>query len=449
MPRLTSFRSLAILLLLIAHQGAYSADWSRFRGPNGAGLSGDPAPPIHWGDNQNIAWKVDLPGPGSSSPIIVGDKLLLTCWTGYGLSREEPGDQTKLVRHLLCIDRHTGETLWRRSVASEHTEEDYQGMLAQHGYASHTPVSDGERVFAYFGRSGMVAYDLPGNELWRFNCGQGAGAKEWGSAASPILYDNLVIVAALAESSALIALDKASGEEAWRYELEGLNGSWSTPVLVESKEGRIDLLLAAPQKMVGLDPATGSERWTTGGVDHDSVSTSPLVHDDMAYLLAGRGGSVAVRAGGEGDANDTHFIWRGAHRGGIGMPIYFEGRLYWVNPSGINCIDAATGDRIYQARFEKATLAADPAPEPPEGRPRGRRGRFRTMPYSSPVAVGDLLYAFARSGEAYVVRLGEEFEQIATNLLGDGGDFSATPALSDGALYMRSSKMLYCIKAEE
>lgn len=448
----------AALLLTLAPLAAQAADWTRFRGPNGSGVTADAAPPTEWSDEHNLAWKVELPGPGSSSPIVVGDKVLLTCWTGYGVSREEPGEKSDLVRHLFCFDRNTGDVLWRAGVPTEHAdqEETYEGMFAEHGYTSHTPVSDGERVYAFFGRDGAIAYDLEGNELWRADCGQGAGDKEWGSAASPILHDDLVIIAALAESNALIALDKATGEEAWRFELEGLNGVWSTPVLATSESGRTDLILAAPFKMVGLDPNTGEELWHCGGIDNDTVSTSPVVAGDTAYILAGRGGSLAVRAGGEGDITESHLVWRGAHRGGIGTPIHHDGRIYFVNRDGMSCIDAATGDRVYQARFERPKTEEAPAEEAQNeggqnGEGGGRRGRgrdwARSMTYSSPVVAGDTLYTFTRSGDAYVVRLGEEFEQLAVNQFEEGGDFSGTPALADGALYMRSSQALYCIKA--
>ncbi|TWT96738.1 outer membrane biogenesis protein BamB [Botrimarina colliarenosi] len=447
---LTPRAALAALLTLATVVAAEARDWTRFRGPNGAGVSLDEAPPVEWSDTKNLAWKVDLPGPGSSCPIVVGDKLFVTCWTGYGLSREEPGDQSDLKRSLLCFNRETGDELWRVEVDAKLPEDEFGGMFAEHGYASHTPVSDGERVYVYFGKTGALAYDMEGNELWRTDCGDGSGIRGWGSASSPVLSGDLVICAATAESRSLIALNKKTGKEVWRHTEDGWDGVWGSPVLVEAN-GRTELVFAVPFKVLALDLATGDELWSCRGVDNDSVSTSLLAHDDVVYILAGRGGSLAVRAGGDGEVDDTNVLWRAELQGSIATPVFFDGRLYGVGRAGVNCYDAATGDRVYQERFVNADAPApeEAAPEEaPEGR-RGRRGRggFGSMPYSSPVVVGDLFCHFGRDGVAHVVRLGEEYDQVARNVLTDGGDFSATPALSEGAMYVRSSKCLYCIRS--
>lgn len=435
---------LVIATTLMVTSNLRASDWMRFRGPNGSGISNAANPPTSWSDQENVKWRIDLPGPGSSSPILVGDKLFVTCWTGYAESKSgDPGEQANLARRLICIDRSNGKTLWSKSIAAALPEDEYSGMITQHGYASHTPVSDGEKVYAYFGKSGVVAFDLEGNELWRQSCGDGFGAKDWGSAASPFLHNDLLYVSAFAEDNALIAFDKQKGTEVWRYELEGLDGVWGTPVIATSAEGRTDLVLAGPFKMIGLNPATGDERWTSIGLDNDTVSTSPLVIDDVVYVLAGRGGSIAVRVGGEGDVTDTHVLWRGSHRGGIPTPVAFEDKIYWLGRSGLSCIKAATGDSVFQSRFT-STASKEASAEGGNG----RRARFKNMPYASPIVVGDNFYCINRSGEAFVVKLGEEFEQIENNLLNDGGDFSATPAVGENELYLRSSKSLYCIREE-
>ncbi len=439
--------SISLVLILLASTPLLANDWMRFRGPNGSGISSASAPPMKWSDSENVKWRIDLPGPGSSSPIIVDNQLFITCWTGYGVTKEDdPGDQAKLERVLVSVDRHLGKILWSKSIAAELPEDEYAGMLTQHGYASHTPVSDGKYIYAYFGKSGIVTYDLEGNEIWRKNCGDGFGAKDWGSAASPILYGDLLLVAAFAEDNALVALNKADGKEVWRYELEGLDGVWGTPVIATSAEGRTDLVIAAPFKMIGLDPMTGIERWTSIGLDNDTISTSPLVVDDVVYVLAGRGGSIAVRVGGKGDVTDTHVLWRGSHRGGIPTPIAYEDKIYWIGRSGLSCILAATGEVVYQSRFTSSAAGQREAQR--SDNRQGRQARFNNMPYASPIVVGDKFYCLNRSGEAYVVRLGNEFEQLENNTLNDGGDFSGTPAIIDNELYIRSSKSLYCISAE-
>src|SRR5262249_28761343 len=144
-----------------------------FRGPGGLGVSTDKDLPTKWGDKENLVWKTPLPGPGGSSPIIVGDRVFLTCYTGYGIPGEDAGDQKDLKRHLLCIDRKKGTVLWDKSVAAKLPEPRYGGFLALHGYASSTPVSDGKQVYVYFGKSGVFAYDLEGKQLWQADVGTG------------------------------------------------------------------------------------------------------------------------------------------------------------------------------------------------------------------------------------------------------------------------------------
>ncbi|MEQ8849202.1 PQQ-binding-like beta-propeller repeat protein [Botrimarina sp.] len=451
--------------LLVAVSSADGRDWARFRGPNGEGTTADAAPPVEWGPGENVAWEADLPGPGSSSPIVVGDLVLVTCYTGYGLDQENPGDQQDLKRCLIAYDKRSGEQRWRVDVPAELPEDEYAGMFAQHGYASHTPASDGERVYAYFGKSGALAYDLQGKELWQTDCGDGFGANGWGSAASPLIYGDLVICTATAESESLIALDKKTGKEVWRRSEEGWDGVWGTPVLAEA-DGRTDLVFGAPQQMLGMDPATGETRWTCRGVETDAVSTSPVAHDGVVYIISGRGGALAVRAGGEGEVDDSHVLWRAGLRGSISTPVYHDGRLYGIGREGVSCVDAQTGERVYQARFEAVAEGPEaqqqePGAQPQEAQPqeqeegdqprRGRRGgggggRFGSIAYSSPVVAGDLMYHFGRHGAGHVVRLAGEFQQVASNPPLSEGDYSGTPALSDGAMYVRSSRKLYCVR---
>lgn len=412
-------------------------DWVRFRGPNGTGVDSTATPPTTWSDDENIAWKIDLPGPGSSCPIVVGDRIFVTCWTGYGESREgDPGDQANLERMLLCFDKSNGQPLWSKSVAAKLPEDDYQGMMTEHGYASHTPTSDGERVYAYFGKSGIFAYDLDGNELWSADCGDGFGAKNWGSAASPLLYKNLLLVSAFAEGNALIAFDKVTGEEAWRFELDGLNGDWSTPAIATTESGRDELILSAPMRIYSLDPTTGTELWNSLGLDNDTISASPIIDGDIVYALTGRGGGMAVRIGGEGDVTDTNILWRGNQQVGIPTPVAYNGRIYSIGRGKMNCFDAATGETVFQARLESG--AAD-----------GGRGSWpRGVAYASPVVADGRLYSVGRKGETYVIELGDEYNQIGFNQLTDGGDFSSTPVLEGNRIYLRSTKSLYCIDGE-
>src|SRR5436190_381975 len=188
-------RSLPLFALLIISTTAssHAADWSRFRGPNGNAFSEEKGLPTKWSDSaqDGLVWKTSLPGAGASSPVISGDKVFVTCFTGRG------GDG--LERILVCANRKDGKILWQKSVKGKANEDRPDGMLMTHGYASSTPTTDGEGVYVLYGKSGVYAYDMKGEELWHKEVGAGSAPMGWGSASSPILYKDLVIVAATAE----------------------------------------------------------------------------------------------------------------------------------------------------------------------------------------------------------------------------------------------------------
>ncbi len=453
MPRkLTASVLIVVILALLASSA--SADWSRFRGPNGSGISSDSGSlPTQWGPTENLKWKVPLPGPGSSSPIVVGDKVLVTCWTGYGTSRENPGDQAQLRRHLVCLDRETGTTLWSKSIEPVLPEDDYRGQFTQHGYASHTPVSDGERIYTYFGKTGAMAFDLDGNVLWQTPIGTESDPRGWGSASSPILYENLVIVTGSAESQALVALDKATGKQVWRQEAAGLGGTWGTPVLVKVDDQRTDLVIGVPYEIWALNPATGKLQWYCEAMNTDSFCSSVVEDSGIVYASEGReGGSIAVRTGGKDDVTKSHVVWTGRHTNRIGSPLVHEGRMYFFANGVANCIEAKTGTEIYQARLQDPGSALPASPPTPGGRgpggPGGRGGRGGPMggDYSSPILADGKIYYIQRSGTAFVLKPGDKFEQLAVNRVTDETeDFSATPAADKGSLFIRSDKHLYCV----
>ncbi len=216
-----------LLASLIVVPGLAKADWNRFRGPNGSGVAEDAKNlPTQFSDKESLQWKMELPGPGSSCPIVVGDKVIVSCWSGYGLTRQEPGDIKSLKLHLLCFDRQTGKQIWDSKVDPYFPEEPYQGMFAEHGYASHTPVSDGKNVYVFFGKAGLFAFDLNGKQLWHKEVGTGRDRRGWGSASSPVLYKDLVIVTASAESQSIVAFNKQTGEQVWKQEADGFAGTW-------------------------------------------------------------------------------------------------------------------------------------------------------------------------------------------------------------------------------
>ncbi len=429
---------------------ASAGDWPRFRGPNGSGVSADAAHvPTTWSPTENLKWKVALPGPGSSSPIVVGEKLFVTCWTGYGTGRGDGGSQKDLQRTLLCIDRETGKTLWSQSIKAALPEDDYRGMFAEHGYASHTPASDGERVYVFFGKSGALAFDMHGKQLWQTPCGDGLDPRSWGSSSSPILYKDLVIVTASPESNSLYGLDETTGKVVWKQEAPGLRSTWGTPVLANVEDERTDLVIGVPYEVWGLNPATGGLRWYCNAMETDSYCSSVIAENGVVYGIEGRGGgSIAVKAGGKDDVTKSQVVWTGRDANRIGTPVLVDGRLYFVSGKVANCIDAKTGDRIYQARLTGGPAASGSSES--EGGSRRGRGGPGGQDYSSPIAADGKLYYVARNGDAFVVKLGPDFEQLSANrVTEDREDFSATPAVSDGALFLRSDKHLYCVAAKK
>lgn len=440
---------------------ASATEWNRFRGPNGSGVSTDAAPtPVEWSATKNLKWKVELPGAGSSSPIIVGDKVFITCWSGYGIDRDKK--QEDLKRHLVCLDRKTGQTIWDQTVAAVLPEDNYGGMFAEHGYATHTPASDGERVYVFFGKTGALAFDLNGKQLWQTALGTDSNRMGWGSSSSPILYKNLVIVTASMESQTLYALDKATGKEVWKAPADALGDTWGTPLLVDVDDKRTDLVIGVPNEVWGFNPDTGKLRWYCEALSVRTFCSSIVSDGKVVYAMGDQGaGSIAIKVGGREDITKTNVLWTGRDNNRIGTPVVFGDKLYFVSNRVATCVNAKTGAKIYQGRLGGGASSVDQEDagdrRPPGGGPGGFGGRGGRggggrggQDYSSPVIADGKLYFVARSGDTHVLKLGDKFEQLATNrVTDDTEDFSATPAFSDGAIYLRSSKHLYCIAEEK
>lgn len=467
-------------------------DWARFRGPDGRGISRDKLAPMTWSNSENMQWKTELPGPGLSSPIVVGDKVFVTCYSGYGLNNDDPGNIDDLKRHLVCVERKSGEILWQKSVAAVQPEDPYKGFITEHGYASQTPASDGEKVFVFFGKTGVLAFDLDGNQLWQTSVGTESGRQKWGSAASPLIYENLVIVNASDESKSLIALNKETGKEVWRETSDSLASNWSTPILMEGADSP-ELLMAVVGQVWGRDPQTGELKWFTNSERATGYSTSLIAGDGVAYCAGGMqgGASFAVKPGGHGDVTASHVLWSTRSYDSIISPVLASERLYGVTNKGIAyAVEAETGDKVYQTRISTGEVIEEeenadgrrpggqgggPAARPggprdsaPEGRqrPTGQRqegqrqgrggpsgGRRSGGPgggdYASPVMIDGKIYSLTKSGTTYVVAPDAEFKVLARNeIAGDESGFYASPAVSDGQIFIRSNQNLYCISSK-
>lgn len=463
-------RSLRISLCLLFLAGSVTAaDWTRFRGPNGSGVSSDgPTPPTTWSDSENVKWKAVLPGPGLSSPIVIGDRVVVTCWSGYAVDARDLGSLDDLKRNVVCLDRQTGDVLWSHDEPALLPEDTYRGMFAQNGYASHTPATDGERVYVFFGKTGVLAFDLgDGRKLWQESVGENREGKGWGSASSPIVHNGLVIVPAFIEGDALVAFDGKTGKVAWKQEAPGYRSNWSTPILVKAND-RTDLVLAVPGEVWGLNPANGKLRWYCEIPGSSGARASVIADGDVVIAMGGGRGSstcIAVRAGGKGDVKETHQIWEGREASKTGTPVIRDGQLYIVDDKVVTTVDMKTGDRITQTRLTGSGRNAAP-PRGGESEERGDRGQggggrsgggrggygggMGGQDYSSPVIAGNNLYWASRAGDVYVVELGESMKQVARNSFdSDRGEYSSTPAISNGELFIRSAGSLYCVAKKE
>ncbi|MEZ6133531.1 MAG: PQQ-binding-like beta-propeller repeat protein [Pirellulaceae bacterium] len=450
---LSPFKSIVcgFLALLVSHANLATAeDWPRFRGTNGSGVASDEVSvPTTWNPDQNLKWKTPLPGGGVSSPIVVGGRVFVTCYSGYGLNRDAPGDLKDLKRHLVCFDAQSGKEIWQKSVDAVQPEDPYEGIgVTAHGYASHTPVSDGKHVYVFFGKSGIIAFDLNGNQIWQRNVGTSSDPWSWGSSSSPVIYKNLVIVTAAAESESLIALNAETGEEVWKEKASGFVGMWGTPLLVTTPE-RTELVMSVPYELWSFDPETGKLLWYCEASEADQAHASAVSSDGVVYAVTGRGGgSIAVRVGGKDDVSKSHVVWTAQQNGSFGSPLVHDDKLYIVSSNVLTTLDAKTGEKVGQMRLSSSGNS-EPAPSQNAGGRGGRGGRgggFGSSDYASPIIAGDHLYYVSGTGETYVLKLSDPVEQVSVNrVTADRESFGGTPAVSHGKLYIRSDKHLYCV----
>jgi hypothetical protein len=398
----------------------------RFRGNDGNGTSANVNIPTEWSPQSNLKWKAQLPGAGSSTPIVVGNRIYVTCYSGYGTDLNSTGTQKSLVRHLIALDLNTGKEIWKASVENISTEDPFQGFLTEHGYATSTPTSDGENIYAFFGKSGVFAFDKQGKQLWKTSVGTESGSRHWGSSASLIGYKNLIIVNAADESQTIYGLNRKTGEVVWKAEAAGLENTFCTPLLISLGE-RTELVIAVPWEIWGLDPETGKLLWYVETDLDSNVCPSVIAKDGIVYAMGGRqGGSIAVRAGGKGDVAKSHVLWKATATSYVPSPVIHKDRLYWVNDRGIAlCVNAKTGELVYQERV-------------------GASGTGRLF-YASVSLINEKLYAVSRHGGTVIYETGDKFTQIANNKHLDDTAFNASPVVTGNHLLLRSNSHIYCI----
>ena len=396
-------------------------DWSRFRGPTGQGIA-DSAVPVEWNSSEHVTWSFDLPGAGSSSPIVIGNRIFVTCYSG-----EAAADSR---RHLICVDADSGKELWQRSIDGPQNEDDYRGYLTEHGYASGTPVSDGKNVYAFFGKAGVVAYTVEGQKLWQKDVGQQSSNRRWGSGSSPVLFDDILIVNASEESRAIIGLNAIDGQQLWKAEYDRLELCYATPVLVKGDGDVTEAVISMPGEVWGLNAGNGKLRWYCEIDNGGNVSPGVVVSDDALFTFGGfpQQQTNAIKRGGRKDITDSHRLWQSKDSSYVATPLILDSHLYWVSDRGQAFVaDAKTGETVQRTRLTGLKSGGRPV-------------------YASPVKAGDHIYVVSRRSGIYVFEANPSLTQVAQNEPLDDSDFNGTPAFSDGRMYIRSNKSLYCIK---
>lgn len=411
---------IAACLAFVFCSALSAEDWLRFRGPNGTGVYQGAEVPTEWSATKNVKWKLKLPGRGFSSPIVVGDKVIVTCFTG--------SPDSKLTRHLVCVDRNDGKTLWTKTVPAVLPEFRSAGKFGYHGYASCTPVSDGERVYVHFGTTGVLAFDLDGKQLWQKSVGKENNAK-FGSGSSPILWKDLVIVTAGNESATFYAFEKETGKEVWKAPAESLSNSYATPVIGANAAGDDEMLFSVPGEVWSMNPKTGKLNWYADSPATGGVCSSVVTDDGIAYVVAGGGfgrpGSAAIRLGGKKDVTKSNVLWTKSIGSYVPSPVLYNEHLYWVNDRGLAvCLNTKSGKEVKSRNLGSSF-------------------------YASVLVINGKLYAVSRFEGAYVLEASPELSEISHNSLGDDSDFSGSPAVADGQLFIRSDDNLFCIAAKQ
>lgn len=412
------------------------AHWPQWRGPLGTGESKQADPPLRWSATENIRWKAPIPGAGKSTPIVWGDLVFVQSAEGFGEpaeAKEEQADGGRGARgvqptqrqrfHVIAYSRKDGSVVWQ-DVAHEALP--HEGTHGDGSWASGSPATDGQRLFAFFGSHGLYAYDLAGKKLWSKQLGKMQTRNAFGEGSSPGLFGGTLVVQWDHEGEDfIVALDTRDGAERWRRKRDEPT-TWATPLIVEV-EGRPQVITNGTNKIRSYDLKTGDLVWECGGMTTNAIP-SPVVADGIAYLMSGFRGNalVAIRlAGAKGDVTGTEaVVWKHERDTPyVPSPLLADGQLFFMKTnSGIFSVhDAQSGEQLFGPERLSAVSNV----------------------YASPVAAAGRVYFAGRDGEVEVRGLGGSYELLATNVLADR--FDASPALAEDEIYLRGAAHLYCI----
>jgi len=434
-------RPFSLAFVLAAVATAPAADhWPSWRGPTANGIAPTSAnPPIKWDTETNIKWKVPLPGRGSATPVVWGDRLfvLTAIPTDRAAKADElpPADpkfQTRTTPpttfykfDVICLDRNTGKELWRKTAAEAVPHEGYHKT---HSYAAGSPATDGARLYASFGSFGVFAFDLDGKQLWKRDFGRMRTRLGWGEAVTPVVHGGSVILNWDQEAeSKLIVLDAATGKTKWEAK-RAEKTSWNAPLAVTHGD-RTQVIVNGTNRARAYDLADGKVVWEVGGMTTNAIP-SPLAAEGVAYLMSGYGGAaaVAVPLDSTGDLGTAGKVnWR-YNKGTpyVPSPVLYGGRLYFTqgNTGLLTVLDAKTGKVLTP----------------------GERLQNLTSLYASPMAAAGRLYFTDRTGTTVVLKAGDKPEVLAVNRLNDPID--ASPVAVGKTLYLRGEKNLYAIETK-
>lgn len=433
---------------------AFARGWPRWRGPAANGTAPHGAPPTTWSENEHVKWKLKIPGFGTSTPIIWEEKVFILTAIPTGKKSETPaaeaappppppeapdgppgrrrrggGMRSETLSEtqqfaVLCVDRSTGKVLWQK-VARE--EVPHEGHHRDHGFASSSPVTDGEHLYVSFGSRGLYCFDLAGNLKWEKDLGDMQTRNAFGEGASPAVHgDTLVMNWDHEGADFIVALDKRTGSERWRKTRDEPT-TWTTPLILEHG-GKAQAIVSATNKIRSYDLGTGDVIWECGGMTTNVIPT-PVSAFDMLYATSGFRGAalLAIKLGRTGDLTGTDAIaW--AHNKGtpyVPSPLLYGERLYFFsgNTGTLSCVDAKTGKPHFESE---------------------RIGDLLGGVYASPVGANDHVYLVGRDGKTVVIKNSAKLEPVATNKLDDR--FDASAAIAGTQLFLRGHQHLYCIE---
>jgi len=435
--------ALLLVTIIVTETGA-NDNWPQFRGPRSLGVAEDPALPDTWSATENVAWKTEIPGNGWSSPVVWGDHIFVTSVISttdkeapkkglyFGGERKAPDDVHRWM--VYCIDWKTGKILWEREA---HKAVPDSSRHLKNSFASETPVTDGERLYAYFGNLGLFCYDIKGKLLWTKRWGPFKMRYGWGTAASPVLHkDRIYVVCDNDDQSFIVALNKKTGEQVWRADRdEGSN--WATPFVWEN-DSRTEIITPGTKRVRSYD-LDGKLLWEFAGMSSISIPT-PFSRFDMVYISSGYVGDklrpvYAIRPGAsgdislkEGETGNKHIAWFQPQAGPYNpSPIIYGDYYYTLLDRGFfTCHDAKTGREIYDKQRIEAGA-----------------GAFT----SSPWAYNGKIFCLSEDGDTFVIQAGPEYKLIGKNSLGEM--CMATPAIARGSLIIRTASKLYRITSKK